>query len=204
MLLERLKSKYMTAGWVWEDISSWPTWLKHVAATAALIVVVFIGYWLVLNQQQQQLERLQQKETELKNEFKQKYLLSIYLPQYQFQLDELELRLEGLLKMLPSQNEMPELIDDLTYVATESGLNIVSMDWLNSIDQGFYREFPIKMVLRGDYHQLGLFVAGVAKLSRVVSLHDLTLEQKGQFIEIRIEAKTYRFIEGQPLTKAAG
>ncbi|WP_276204984.1 type 4a pilus biogenesis protein PilO [Kushneria phosphatilytica] len=56
------------------------------------------------------------------------------------------------------------------------------------------------MQVRGDYHHLGAFVAGVAGLSRIVTLHDFTLKpaeaaRGTDILQLSVQAKTYRYAE---------
>ncbi len=142
----------------------------------------------------------QDKEVQLRDDFKNKYQLAANLKLYREQLATMEVQFAELLKMLPSENEMPGLLDDLTFVATDAGLRIKSLDWEPEIQRDFYIEFPIKMSVTGDYHQLGNMVSGVAKLPRIVSLHDFTIKRDDAGnLAMDILAKTYRFKEGAEL-----
>ena len=56
------------------------------------------------------------------------------------------------------------------------------------------------MSVTGDYHQIGNMVSGVAKLPRIVSLHDFTIKRdEAGNLAMDILAKTYRFKEGAEL-----
>ncbi|WP_299006340.1 type 4a pilus biogenesis protein PilO [uncultured Shewanella sp.] len=180
-----------------ENMGSWPKAVK-VFFALLLALGVFIGsYFLVISNAIQQLDAMQKKEDKLKLSFKNKYQLAANLEHYREQLALMEVQFAELLKMLPSENEMPGLIDDVTFVATNAGLTIKSLEWRGELQQDFYIEFPIKISVSGDYHELGDFVSGVAKLPRIVSLHDFTLKKGGfEALEMEVLAKTYRFKEG--------
>jgi len=151
------------------------------------------------------MESEQKKEIELKADFETKYQLAANLKLYREQLVIMEAQFAELLKMLPSENEMPGLLDDITFAATDAGLRINSLDWEDEIERDFYIEFPIRLNVEGDYHQIGNMVSGVAKLPRIVSLHDFSISQKeGGGLSMEILAKTYRFKEGAELPKDTG
>jgi len=142
----------------------------------------------------------QNKELQLREDFQNKYQLAANLKLYREQLAVMEGQFAELLKMLPSENEMPGLLDDLTFAATDAGLRIKSLNWEAEIQRDFYIEFPIKMSVTGDYHQIGNMVSGVAKLPRIVSLHDFTIKRDDSgTLTMDILAKTYRFKEGAEL-----
>lgn len=183
-----------------ENIGAWPQFVKIVFAVMLGVLVFIASYFLFISESLDILNAEEQKELQLKTDFKSKYQLAANLKLYREQLAVMEVQFTELLKMLPSKNEMPGLLDDITFVATDSGLSIKSLDWDSEITRDFYLEFPIKMVVSGNYHELGHLVDGVAKLPRIVSLHDFVIErnESGE-LGMDILAKTYRFKEGAEL-----
>lgn len=183
-----------------ENIGGWPAQVKVVFAILLAVIVGVASYFLFISDAIDGLKREQDKEVQLRQDFQSKYQLAANLKLYREQLKEMEAQFAELLKMLPSENEMDGLLDDVTFVATDSGLHIESLDWEGAVQRDFYIEFPIKMVVSGDYHQMGSMVSGVAKLPRIVSLHDFVIKhQDGDILTMDILAKTYRFKEGAEL-----
>ncbi|MDT3281025.1 type 4a pilus biogenesis protein PilO [Shewanella scandinavica] len=183
-----------------ENIGGWPNQVKTFFAVLLALCVFTAGYFLVVSDSVDTYTAEQDRELQLRDDFKNKYQLAANLKLYREQLATMEVQFAELLKMLPSENEMPGLLDDLTFVATDAGLRIQSLDWEPEIQRDFYIEFPIKMSVTGDYHQLGNMVSGVAKLPRIVSLHDFTIKRDDAGnLAMDILAKTYRFKEGAEL-----
>lgn len=183
-----------------ENIGGWPNQVKSFFAILLALCVFSAGYFLVVSDSIDSYTAEQDREFQLRDDFKNKYQLAANLKLYREQLATMEVQFAELLKMLPSENEMPGLLDDLTFVATDAGLRIKSLDWEPEIQRDFYIEFPIKMSVTGDYHQLGNMVSGVAKLPRIVSLHDFTIKRDDAGnLAMDILAKTYRFKEGAEL-----
>ncbi|MGI1946501.1 type 4a pilus biogenesis protein PilO [Shewanella glacialipiscicola] len=183
-----------------ENIGGWPKQVKVFFAILLMLCVFIAGYFLVVSDAKDVYVAEQDKELQLRDDFQSKYQLAANLKLYREQLATMEVQFAELLKMLPSENEMPGLLDDLTFVATDAGLRIQSLDWEPEIQRDFYIEFPIKMSVTGDYHQIGNMVSGVAKLPRIVSLHDFTIKRDDAGnLAMDILAKTYRFKEGAEL-----
>ncbi|MDO6620030.1 MULTISPECIES: type 4a pilus biogenesis protein PilO [unclassified Shewanella] len=180
-----------------ENIGAWPALVKIVFAAFLSICVLGASYYLFISDAIDVLNAEERKEITLKEDFQTKYRLAANLKLYREQLVVMEAQFAELLKMLPSENEMPGLLDDTTFVATDAGLRINSLDWDTEIERDFYLEFPIKMSVVGDYHKLGSMVSGVAKLPRIVSLHDFVIKRDDSgSLSMDILAKTYRFKEG--------
>lgn len=186
-----------------ENIGGWPVQVKVVFAAVMGVLVLIFGYLFFLSSALEQYSAAQNKEADLRNDYKFKYTLASNLDVYRQQLNDMEVQFNTLLRMLPSQNEMPSLLDDLTFVATNAGLQIHSLDWQPQLNRDFYGEFPINMTVTGDYHQLGKLVSGVAQLPRIVSLHDFVIEESDDKLTMEIQARAYRFIE-QPKLKGQG
>jgi type IV pilus assembly protein PilO len=110
---------------------------------------------------------------------------------------EMEEKFSLLLKRLPTSNETPGLLDDLSYVGTTSGLTFLKIGWLPEVEKEFYTELPIKIEVIGSYHEFGDFVGKVAQLPRIVSLHDfsITSSDSGK-LTFSVVAKTYRYEGG--------
>ncbi|WP_394129266.1 type 4a pilus biogenesis protein PilO [Shewanella maritima] len=185
-----------------ENIGSWPKLVKIVFAVFLAACVTGASYYLFISDAISIMDAEKKKEVELRTDFENKYRLAANLKLYREQLVIMEAQFAELLKMLPSENEMPGLLDDVTFVATDAGLRINSLDWEDEISRDFYIEFPIKMSVQGDYHQLGHMVSGIAKLPRIVSLHDFVIRRSDEGgLSMDILAKTYRFKEGAELPK---
>lgn len=177
-----------------ENIAAWSIQLKVIFATVIAFCVFLVSYFMFISEKIELLENTQAKEQVLRTDFQSKYRLAASLASYRKQLEQMRSQFTELLAMLPTQNEMPGLLDDLTFVATDAGLKINSLNWDAEVERDFYLEFPINLSVAGDYHQLGKMVAAVAKLPRIVSLHDFTInKQQDGLLLMDIQARTYRF-----------
>ena len=101
-----------------------------------------------------------------------------------------------MLRQLPSDTEVPGLIEDITLAALDNGLVIESIDLQPERKAEFYVELPITIVVSGEYHNIGAFVSGVANLSRIVTLHDFNIKpvKSPTNLKMSIVAKTYRYL----------
>jgi type IV pilus assembly protein PilO len=109
------------------------------------------------------------------------------------QMEDVEGKFEELKKQLPTEKEVPGLLDDITNLGTDSGLDIGSINLAAESKKEFYIELPININVSGSYHQLGQFVSGIAGLSRIVTLHDYSISPSGNKVSMQISAKTYRY-----------
>ncbi|OIQ48659.1 MAG: pilus assembly protein PilP [Gammaproteobacteria bacterium MedPE] len=173
---------------------SWPPLVKGIAYCFVFIMTLVLAYFVVLSSQLSDLSNGAEQDEKLRYDYESKYRLAYNLEAYQEQMLELEVQLAEMLKKLPATHETPGMLDDITFIATSAGLRISTIKWGNEAEQEFYTELPLYIDVSGDYHQFGKFVSDVAKLPRIVSLHEFSIKKaaNGQ-LAFHIVAKTYRY-----------
>jgi len=179
------------------NIGSWPGPVKAILMILAFAIVIGAGYYFYLTDKQSMLQRAEIKETELRADYEVKAEKAANLEEYRAQKQQMEATFGALLKQLPQDTEVPGLLDDITRAALDNELTIESIDLQAERQLEFYVELPIDIVVEGNYHKIGTFVSGVAALSRIVTLHDFTLEPQGSPLNLKLKilAKTYRYLD---------
>lgn len=179
-----------------DNIGSWPLAVKAMAWVAAFIVVVVLGYVYSISDLRQSLEGVERKEVDLKKEFEDKAFKAANLDALRKQMAEMEVSFGALVSQLPSDTEVPGLLEDITNKGVESGLEIKSIKLEPEQAREFYVELPISIEVTGTYHDFGTFVSGIAGLPRIVTLHDFKIASDPKnpgVLSMSIAAKTYRY-----------
>jgi len=179
------------------NIGSWPAVVKGILMALLFAAVIGGGYFYYLTGKQDALNRAQAQEVDLRKDYEKKREQAANLDAYRQQKQEMEATFGALLRQLPSDTEVPGLLEDITRTALDNELRIESIDLKPERQTEFYVELPIQIVVEGDYHKIGAFVSGVANLSRIVTLHDfvITPQTGPQDLKMTILAKTYRYLE---------
>lgn len=175
-----------------EQIAIWPFEIKTVVAVFVAIVVAAGGYYALISDKLPILEAAQNKEIDLKKSYAAKYRIAVNLNAYKEQLALIEKDFSSMLKSLPTSNETPGLLDDITFVGTTAGLTFKLLNWQKEIPKEFYTELPIQMEVTGSYHEFGQFVSNIAGLPRIVTLHNFDVTREGGKLKLKLQAKTYR------------
>jgi len=145
---------------------------------------------------QLQLARVESEEVKLKEEFEKKAFQAANLDAYRRQMVEMEESFGALVSQLPSDTEVPGLLEDITNKGLLNGLEIGSIDLQPEQSREFYVELPIAIRAVGSYHDLGAFISGMAGLPRIVTLHNFNVAITGENtnqLNMSITAKTYRY-----------
>ena len=181
-----------------ENCGSWPPAIKIIALVALFSLITTAGFYFHIDNLYAGLVAVRQDEQALRREYEQKAFKAANLDAYKAQLAEMAERFGALVAQLPSETEVPGLLDDMTNKSELNGLSIKRIDLLDEQSHTFYIELPIALEAAGSYHDLGAFISGLAGLPRIVTLHDfeLVLDDAGPLqLHMRIDAKTYRYRE---------
>lgn len=179
----------------WTRMGVWPIAAKIVFSVVLAGAIIAAGYFLFVKDLNVQLQLETSKEDSLKSSFKSKAYQAANLDVYREQMKEMETSFGALVAQLPSDTEVPGLLEDIDERGADSGLLIESIDLQEEKAQEFYIELPISIKVSGPYHDFGAFVSGVAGMPRIVTLHDYAIEKQadGGLLDMTILAKTYRY-----------
>lgn len=179
------------------NMGSWPPAIKALAGVLLMVLVLALGYSFFLSDLEDQSELKREEESTLKEQFATKARMAANLELYTQQMKEMENSFGVLLRQLPSDTEVPGLLEDITRTGLGSGLEFEEIKLLPEVTQQFYIELPIQITVTGAYHDLATFVSGVAGLPRIVTLHDFDLApvdpEGAPKLRMSILAKTYRY-----------
>jgi type IV pilus assembly protein PilO len=186
------------------NIGGWPQGVKLTFCIVLILLLVLGGWYFFITDRQDDLQRKQAQETQLKKDFSDKQAKVVNLAELRDQLDEMRDMLRQLLRQLPSRTEMPELLVDVSQTALSTGIDTqLFKPGPETVKEGFYAEKPIQLKMVGTYHQFGNFISGVAALPRVVilTMHDVSLKPSdaktaasGQ-LTLEGTVRTYRYVE---------
>ena len=183
-----------------DNVGSWPGPIKILIWILLISLVLAAGYYYHIEELQAQLAKVEAKEVELKKDFEKKAFQAANLEAYREQMVEMEESFGALVSQLPSDTEVPGLLEDITNKGLLNGLEISSIDLQTETAREFYVELPIAINASGSYHDLGAFISGMAGLPRIVTLHDFTINSSGNdanHLKMNIVAKTYRYKDGE-------
>jgi len=102
------------------------------------------------------------------------------LPQLEREHAELERKWKQAETLLPSDKEMAELLTQITQAGEQAGVTFKMFKPGAQLPQEFYNENPIEVQVKGGFHQVGVMLARLANLPRIVGVDNLSLEGSKQ------------------------
>ncbi len=177
---------------------SFPVQAVMLAVIALLLVGA--GYWFLWSPSLDELEQAKLKEVELRNVFLAKKKQAINLDAYKQQMIDIERTFGALLKQLPDKSQMDGLLTDINQAGLERGLEFELFRPGQESIAEFYAEMPIAIRVVGKYHDLGDFATDISKLSRIVTLNNVSIsvigkDGKDSRLAMDAIAKTYRYLD---------
>lgn len=172
---------------------SWPIGVKIICYILTFGLAVFAGLHFYVSDKEQALQSKTRLESQLKDEFTSVSNRVANLDALRKQMEDVEEQFKEIKRQLPTEKEVPGLLEDITNIGIASGLVINSIALQAERKEKYYIELPILISASGSYHQVGNFVSGIAAIKRIVTLHDFSLSPIAEGrLNISITAKTYR------------
>jgi type IV pilus assembly protein PilO len=148
---------------------------KIAVTIAALAALGGIFYQLVYSDLHDEIGRAEGQRGELESERasydkrKKEYLA------YRMELRQLQEEQRELLRALPRKAEIPSFISNVQEQAEMSGLEVLHIDIDPESAQELYVKIPVRMEIRGTYHQIAKFFKNTSELRRIVNVETLSL-----------------------------
>jgi type IV pilus assembly protein PilO len=110
--------------------------------------------------------------------------------------------LEVMRRLVPTGNEVPALLEQVSTAARRVGLDIADVQPLPLLQGDQYDAYKYRLSVRGDFHEIGVLLANIGSLQRIVAPINLTLApapqqskaqggSRKQPVEARFEIQTY-------------
>ncbi|MCU0969184.1 MAG: type 4a pilus biogenesis protein PilO [Rubrivivax sp.] len=178
----------------------WPPLPKAAAWIGAAAAVVVAGWFLVVKGATEELEAERNREPQLKADYRSKLSQAVNLEELRKQKLQVQEYVTQLEKQLPGKAEMDALLSDINQAGIGRGLQFELFRPGQVQVKDYYAELPIAVRVSGRYHDFGAFAADVANLSRIVTLHNLTIGQPGArdpggVLYMEATARTYRYLD---------
>ncbi len=95
------------------------------------------------------------------------------LPRFQAEFAALHERYEMAAELLPTEKEMPGILRRITLAGQQCGVEFESFRPEPEVTKDHYLEIPIQLDVRGDYHEVGQFLAELSNMRRIMKISNL-------------------------------
>lgn len=144
--------------------------LKPIFLALILLSLCTYGFFNYLYKPMQDRGReleLQIREKEKELEETRQIVANLDIKKAEFRRVKKEL--EYVIKRLPTEKEIPELLRTITQLAVNSNIELISFKPETHVVREVYEEIPVNLLIQGTYHQIGLFLTKIGNLERIIT-----------------------------------
>ncbi len=182
--------------------------LKRNPAVKVLILVFIVltvigAYWKVFYQPlKAEVDAMEPQLNQLKADLSAKRAIVAEKDKYEAELEETRRELIIALKQLPDKSEIPSLLENISALGKESGLEFQLFRPKAEVQKNFYADIPVDIKVQGQYKDIVNFFDKVANMPRIVTISNIVMASPkadstgAMILSTSCNATTYKFIEG--------
>ena len=183
-----------------EDFSKIPLRNKLIVVAVAIVLIAGATYQFSVSDSLTQIEKNETRIAQQEQELVKLQQQAQHRTQFMREVERLKQRLREAEEQLPKQAEIPKLLRDIAYEAQQSGLRMDRFELQGEAVQGDFAAVPVKMAVKGSYHEIAVFLDRLSKMPRIVNVTDLVMsapvmENKKIVVASTYTATTYRFLD---------
>ncbi|MGK5025044.1 pilus assembly protein PilP [Janthinobacterium sp. RB2R34] len=158
-----------------KQMALWPRYMR-LACAALLAALLLASAWLAqLGELVARWQAAQAQTEALRAAYSQAQARAGQLPRLRARRSEAAATLASLEQQLPRQQEMAALLSAINQAGLARGLQFELFKPGVAVPQAHYVAMPITVRVRGGYHAIGAFMADLAGLPRIVTVHGLAV-----------------------------
>lgn len=151
-----------------------PIYYGAGAGVGMIVVAFLVGHFLFFDKMSKDIEKQGRRLAELQEKIAAGRAAERNLPQFKDEVRRLELELDKLLQILPSERRTDNLLRRVRSLAEQGDFDLLRFDPGEpaSVSE-FYNEWAISIRLEGTYHNLALFFDRIKRFSRIINIENL-------------------------------
>ena len=185
-----------------------PPATKFGGLAAAVVLMTAANFFFVIQPLEEQMDRLRAEQRKLDLDLAEKSEIAQNLNERRREMDVLEQKLAEALTELPESKDLEELLAQLNDIGKKSGLEISNVQPGREATNGgeFFARIPIKMTVKGNYHEIAMFLQELANMRRIVNVNNIkltgaTVRSEKVILQSSFLATTFRFVTTTPEPK---
>jgi type IV pilus assembly protein PilO len=178
----------------------WPASRKALLWFAVSAAAILLYYFLGFQPRVERLRGLEAEFDQLGQKLRENQAIAANLPRVRAEVELLDQKLAEALTKLPNSDEIPVLLQTISDLGKDAGLEFLLFKPGGASPKDFYAEVPLDLQIRGRYHDLGTFFNKIGRLPRIVTIRNLDLGQPktgpgGVELTANCKAVTFKFLD---------
>lgn len=184
-----------------EDINKLPPKYKILIGVALFALLGYFYFFYFLQPAMEKKTKLEESLGNLQRQIIARQGVVRQIAQHKKDIAALEENLKMALDKLPENKEIPGLLRSASEAGTSAGLEFLLFEPMKSAPKEFYAEIPVKISVKGGFHDIARFFDAVANLPRIVNVTNMKMgnavkgEDDRNILTVDCYLKTYMFLE---------
>lgn len=154
-----------------------------VGILAVALFYVFWAYWYTPRRTEIQELTDQKEQLDIEN-LRAENLAVGGGEELEARLAEYEVHVSQLERLIPQQEEVAALLNDITAEGRRAGVEIALIDPQPEEEGAFYTRKTYSLSVIGDYHDIGRFLTNIASLPRIITPRSLDIARQTDNLEV--------------------
>lgn len=174
---------------------------QRIGILVGVLLLFIVMYWFfIFKGRSDELDNKNELLTKKQHELREQRVVLADLPKFRKETEDMKNKRQDALMQLPDKKDIDKLLQDISFHAIESGLEVLLFKPQSEIPKNFYAEIPVDVKLSGTYHNLAIFFDKIANLSRIVNISNIVINKAKEIdgrniLQNSCKVTTYRFIE---------
>jgi len=133
----------------YEKLYPVPAWQRYAVISGLAIIVVVAFYFVVISGKAETIASLEQELSKIQKDVQDNRAHASKLAKLKEKIEKLEADRKEASKQLPSEKEIPELLEQISTLGTQTGLEFLTFKPQAEVVREFYAEVPVNVEAMG-------------------------------------------------------
>lgn len=185
----------------YEKMAELPSLYRRLIIGIFLLLTLLIYYFTLHGVQQKSITNLRDDISRQQLDILKLEKTAKDLPKLEQEVLDMNTKLKMVRARLPDEKEISSLLTEVSRIGTQGGLRFITFRPEGETYEAHYAKVPVRMVIRGSYHDLLTFFDQVSRMPRIVTISDIDLSVAGSkssgesvIVEAKCLATTFRYL----------
>ncbi|UJF25107.1 type 4a pilus biogenesis protein PilO [Suttonella sp. R2A3] len=184
---------------------TWPIYYQVLIWVAIAVVLSFLYLRFVHGKLADEQDSLDNQINNLVGQYDKLYQYSVDLPAYREHKKQLVGQLQEYLTYLPSETEMPSLVDEIYQTGSQNGIVFSALTPGQSSAKTYYNLEPISLATKTSYDSFAHFAEQIASFPRILNVQNFDMKVEDDSPSgIAINSILETYIYNQDISKYLG
>jgi type IV pilus assembly protein PilO len=189
---------------LWEKLKNWEKTAtnreKFLIVFVSILVPLFLFYKFYYVPTKEKINILREEVKKLDLEIQKYEDMARKTTILEAQMRQRQEFLERVKEILPSEKEIPDILRQISDLAKEHNLEVITFEPEKEIPQDYYNIIPLKMEIQGRFSNVLNFLNSIENLQRLIALSNVKFQVKKNQLDAVVTFHTYKYT-GAPLEK---